>query len=277
MSLKKSIDNSSKPVNLLQNIRNKIDSIDDKIHDLLIERAEIVEQVVEEKKKANKANLVVYRPSREYEILIRIIQRHKGTLPKKSLISIWRNLISSYISMQAELALSFSSGLDKIVNNHFGLNIKKEKKITDLLALKSLNENKVHIAILPYPNKDNDWWVNLINFDNIYVIGSISENFIGVPQALILGKQDIEYTNKNIVLAALKINSKVIKEYTSFLLLMNCNIIADKIIENDKSIIIFSTKVSSKEEIEYKLKSIENNKFNIQNRTKIIGLYAVFE
>ena len=30
--------------------------------------------------------------------------------------------------MQAELTLSFSSTLDKIVNNHFGEDIKKEKQ-----------------------------------------------------------------------------------------------------------------------------------------------------
>ena len=277
MSLKKSIKNISKAESSLQNIRNKIDSIDNSIHDLLIERAEIVEQVAEEKKKYNKTNLVVYRPSREYEILIRIIQRHKGTLPKKSLISIWRNLISAYIGMQAELTLSFGSDLDEIVNSHFGSNIKKEKAITSSVALKSLNENKVHIAILPYPNKDNDWWVNSINFDSIFVIGSISENYIGVPKALILGKQKIEYANKNIVLAVLKIKSEVVKEYSSFLLLNYCNIIAEKCIENDKSIIIFSTKVGSQEEIEDKIKSIENNKFNLQNRAKILGVYAVFE
>jgi chorismate mutase-like protein len=277
MSLKKSIDNSAKPESPIQNIRNKIDSLDNKIHDLLIERAKIVEQVYEEKKKSNAANIIVYRPSREHDILIRIIKRHKGTLPQKSLINIWRNLISSYISMQAELTLSFSSTLDKIVNSHFGLYIKKEKSTTALEALKCLNENKVNITVLPYPNKDNDWWVNFKIFKNIFVIGSISENYIGVPQALILGKQNIEYAAKNIVLAILEIQSKDVKKYSSFLLLENYIIVAERIIENGKSIIIFSSKANSKEEIEDKIKSIENNKFNFEGSPKIMGVYAVFK
>ena len=277
MSLKKTIDTISELENPLQNIRNKIDSIDNSIHDLLIERAEIVEQVAEEKKKYNKTNLVVYRPSREYEILIRIIQRHKGTLPKKSLISIWRNLISAYIGMQAELTLSFGSDLDEIVNSHFGSNIKKEKAITSSVALKSLNENKVHIAILPYPNKDNDWWVNFKVYENINVIGSISEDYIGIPQALILGKQNIEYADKNIILAILEIESKSVKKYFSLLLLENYSIIAEKNIKDDKSIIIFSSKIISYEKIEDKIKSIEKNKFNLQDSPKIMGVYAVFK
>ena len=190
MSLKKTIKNISKPEDQLQNIRNNIDNIDNKIHDLLIERAEIVEQVVKEKKKINENNLVVYRPSREHEILIRIIQRHKGNLPEKSLINIWRNLISSYISMQAELTLSFSADLYEIVNNHFGGDIKK---------------------------------------------------------------------------------------YSSFLSSKNYNIIADRVIENGQSVIIFSTKASSREEVEGKIKIINNNEFNLQYSPKIMGVYAVFK
>ena len=192
MSLKKSIDNSSTSKNPLKTIRKNIDRIDNKIHDLLIERAEVVEKVVEEKKKSKESNIVVYRPAREHEILKRIIQRHKGNLPKNSLINIWRNLISSYIAMQAELNLSFSNTLEKIVNNHFGTDIKKKKDKTALEALKSLDKNEVNISILPYPSNDNDWWVKFKYFTNIFVIGSISENYIGVPQALILGKQNIE-------------------------------------------------------------------------------------
>ena len=277
MSLKKTINNISKPENPLQNIRNKIDIIDNKIHDLLIERAEIVEKVVEEKRKYKEANLVVYRPSREHEILVRIIQRHKGNLPEKSLINIWRNLISSYINMQAELTLNFSSTLDKIVNNHFGGDIKKEKTTTAIEAMKKLNENKVNITVLPYPNTHNDWWAKFKSFENIFVIGSISENYIGVPQALILGKQNFEYADKNIVLSLLEIQSKDQKTCSSLLLLEDYSIVAEKNIGNGKSVIIFATKAISREEIEGKIKSIKNNKFNLQDSPEIMGLYAVYK
>ena len=277
MPLKKSIDNISKSKNPLQNIRNKIDIIDNKIHDLLMERAEIVENVIKEKIKNKEANLVVYRPTREHEILIRLIKRHKGTLPEKSLIIIWRNLISSYIAMQAELTLSFSCALNKIVSNHFGGDIKKVKTTTALESLKSLHENKVNITVLPYPNKDNDWWVNFKVYENINVIGSISEDYIGIPQALILGKQNIEYADKNIILAILEIESKSVKKYFSLLLLENYSIIAEKNIKDDKSIIIFSSKIISYEKIEDKIKSIEKNKFNLQDSPKIMGVYAVFK
>jgi len=277
MSLKKSIDNSSPSKNPLKTIRKNIDRIDDKIHDLLIERAEVVEKVVEEKKKSKESNIVVYRPAREHEILKRIIQRHKGNLPKNSLINIWRNLISSYIAMQAELTLSFSYTLEKIVNNHFGVDIKKKKAKTDLDALKSLDKNEVNISILPYPSTDNDWWVKFKCFADIFVIGSISESYIGIPQALILGKQNIEYTDKNIVLATIEIKSKEVQQYTSLLSSENYTIIAERPIDSYKSIIIFASKAITEEEIEDKIEVIENNKLNLQDSLKIMGVYAVFK
>ena len=282
MSLKKSINkyktsNVSESIDTIHNIRNKIDRIDNKIHDLIIKRAEIVEQVVKEKKKENKHSLVIYRPAREHEILVRLLKRHRGNLSEKSLINIWRNLISTYIEMQGELTLSYCGNLDKIVNDHFGFGINKTKTKTALDALKSVNENKSQITVLPFPNKGNDWWIKFSNFEGINVIGSISESDHGIPQALILGKQNIEYSNYNIVLYILKIESKNIKAYSELLFLNDYIIFAVKIIGNNKAIIIFSTKVSSCEEAEDKIKSIKNTQFNINTPPKIMGVFAIFD
>ena len=79
------------------------------------------------------------------------------------------------------------------------------------------------------------------------------------------------------VLLTSEIQSKDVKKYSSFLLLGNYNIVAEKIIENGKSKIIFSTTASSIEEIDDKIKSIENSKFNLEESPKIMGAYAVFK
>ena len=140
-----------------------------------------------------------------------------------------------------------------------------------------LNENKVNITVLPYPNTHNDWWAKFKSFENIFVIGSISENYIGVPQALILGKQNFEYADKNIVLSLLEIQSKDQKTCSSLLLLEDYSIVAEKNIGNGKSVIIFATKAISREEIDGKIKSIKKNKFNLQDSPEIMGLYAVYK
>ena len=162
--------NEIKPLSL---IRKKIDRIDNKIHDLIMSRAELVSDVVKEKKSENFKDIVIYRPAREHEILARLIKRHKGNISIISLISIWRNLISTYISIQGELKLTFTNNIDNIVNSHFTSEIKKIKKNNSTSCLKGLIENKAHIAILPFPNKYNDWWSKLYNFIGVNIVESL--------------------------------------------------------------------------------------------------------
>ena len=132
MSLKKKSikikDRNNNEINPLSLIRKKIDRIDNKIHDLIMTRAELVSDVVKEKRSENFKDIVIYRPAREHEILVRLIKRHKGNISLISLISIWRNLISTYISIQGELKLIFTNNIDNIVNSHFTSEIKKIKK-----------------------------------------------------------------------------------------------------------------------------------------------------
>ena len=61
------------------------------------------------------------------------------------------------------------------------------------------------------------------------------------------------------------------------LTLMPTPIMIRKSASGDKSKIIFSTTASSIEEIEDKIKSIENSKFNLEESQKIMSSYAVFK
>ena len=264
--------NEIKPLSL---IRKKIDRIDNKIHDLIMTRAELVSDVVKEKRSENFKDIVIYRPAREHEILVRLIKRHKGNISLISLISIWRNLISTYISIQGELKLIFTNNIDNIVNSHFTSEIKKIKKNNSTSCLKGLIENKAHIAILPFPNKYNDWWSKLNNFKGINIVGSLSEGFYGKTSALILSKQKIEYSSNNVALYTLKINSKNTKAYSEFISSKGYNLICKKLLSAKKSIILFSIKVSSDTEINKNLETIENFELEPNLKPKNIGVYSL--
>ena len=279
MSLKKKSikikDRNNNEINPLSLIRKKIDRIDNKIHDLIMTRAELVSDVVKEKRSENFKDIVIYRPAREHEILVRLIKRHKGNISLISLISIWRNLISIYISIQGELKLIFTNNIDNIVNSHFTSEIKKIKKNNSTSCLKGLIENKAHIAILPFPNKYNDWWSKLNNFKGINIVGSLSEGFYGKTSALILSKQKIEYSSNNVALYTLKINSKNTKAYSEFISSKGYNLICKKLLSAKKSIILFSIKVSSDKEINKKFKTIENFELEPNIKPKNIGVYSL--
>ena len=279
MSLKKKSikikDRNNNEINPLSLIRKKIDRIDNKIHDLIMTRAELVSDVVKEKRSENFKDIVIYRPAREHEILARLIKRHKGNISIISLISIWRNLISTYISIQGELKLIFTNNIDNIVNSHFTSEIKKIKKNNSTSCLKGLIENKAHIAILPFPNKYNDWWSKLNNFKGINIVGSLSEGFYGKTSALILSKQKIEYSSNNVALYTLKINSKNTKVYSEFISSKGYNLICKKLLSAKKSIILFSIKVSSDTEINKNLETIENFELEPNLKPKNIGVYSL--
>lgn len=275
---KKSIkikDRNNNEIKPLSMIRKKIDRIDNKIHDLIMTRAELVSDVVKEKRSENFEDIVIYRPAREHEILVRLIKRHKGNISLISLISIWRNLISTYISIQGELKLIFTNNIDNIVNSHFTSEIKKIKKNNSTSCLKGLIENKAHIAILPFPNKYNDWWSKLNNFKGINIVGSLSEGFYGKTSALILSKQKIEYSSNNVALYTLKINSKNTKAYSEFISSKGYNLICKKLLSAKKSIILFSIKVSSDTEINKNLETIENFELEPNLKPKNIGVYSL--
>jgi chorismate mutase-like protein len=86
----------------LENLRRDIDAIDDKIHDLIMARTEVVKQVRE----AKRGQTVKIRPARECSILYRLIGRHKGPFPKRELARIWRELIVATLSFEGPFSIA---------------------------------------------------------------------------------------------------------------------------------------------------------------------------
>jgi chorismate mutase len=267
----KNINNIKKP---LLNIRKKIDIIDNKVHDLLMLRADLVLDVIKLKRKESTINEVIYRPAREHEILIRLIKRHKGEISIKALISIWRNIISTYISIQGEFKVTFSGNIEEEVKNYFSSDIKLIKSKSSLISLKNIDSNKVDIAILPFPNKFNDWWSKLDRFKGIFIIGGLLDSKSLSPKALMLSKQEIEYSANNSALYTLKIDTKNIKKYSQFLSHKGYTFIAKKIKTSSKSIILFSTKVFSELDHKNKLITLKNFELDKSLEPNYIGAFA---
>ena len=87
----------------LKSLRQEIDEIDDKLHDLIMARMDTVAKVGKAK---NADNQDILRPAREAMILRRLIERHKGPFPKAGLIHIWRELVSGSIAVQGEFKVA---------------------------------------------------------------------------------------------------------------------------------------------------------------------------
>ncbi|MEN8127151.1 MAG: prephenate dehydratase [Planctomycetota bacterium] len=88
----------------LDELRKKIDSIDEKLVELINERAQIVVEVGK-LKQADSAP--IYVPHREKAVLDKIAELNKGPLPDKTMQAIWRELMSGSFFLERPLLIGY--------------------------------------------------------------------------------------------------------------------------------------------------------------------------
>lgn len=209
----------------LTEIRTKIDALDNQIHDALIARADLVMEIAEEKRKKN---LQTVHPAREAMMIRRLLERHKGDLPQKAILSIWRELVGAVCMMQAGLKVvvaedeSFSSLWD-MAKDYFGSVMPMISAPSKLTAISAVRENSASFAVLPWPHKDihmdgeEPWWSYLFHVESeqMRVIAALpfghgEENFIAVEKkGLIVSKIDFLPSGSDHSLIVLEIDPEV--------------------------------------------------------------------
>lgn len=93
----------------LEALRAKIDAVDDGLHDLMMERAELQRQI-----SAAKGGGLVIRPAREAQILRRLFARHKGEPSFAVVGHLIREIIASSVRMQSALEVAVFGGSSRI-------------------------------------------------------------------------------------------------------------------------------------------------------------------
>ena len=110
----------------LDDLRKEIDRIDEAMHQLLMERGEIIDRLISVKKSQETGS--AFRPVREAEMMRRLVKRHKGILPLDTAESIWRVIISTFTYVQAPFSVhaDLSAG-DALMRDsarfHFGFTV----------------------------------------------------------------------------------------------------------------------------------------------------------
>src|SRR6202789_1578461 len=110
----------------LADLRREIDCIDETMHALLIERGQIIDELIAVKKSQETGS--AFRPAREADMMRRLVERHHGSLPLDTVESIWRVIISTFTFVQAPFAVhaDLSAG-DALMRDsarfHFGFTV----------------------------------------------------------------------------------------------------------------------------------------------------------
>lgn len=131
--------------NTLQRFREQIDNIDDKIVELLKERANIVLGVKKFKDSQNDNNFYLHiKPDREFEI-IRRLEYKKGPYPQGFFTNIWRTIISVSNLIEQDLKLIASNSDSKFYMSQYFGNLQTVEIFSIQDAMAKTLQNDAHI------------------------------------------------------------------------------------------------------------------------------------
>lgn len=159
----------SSPLPTLETLRREIDEIDDAIHNLLMRRCRLVEQIGRVKANSGPA----MKPAREAMILRRLAARHEGDFPIPVLLRMWREMLAGTKLLQGPMAIAVgapdgSRGLWDMARDHYGSAVPATAMQGPIQALRAVMDGRATVAVLPLPDDDDadpPWWTALLSRD----------------------------------------------------------------------------------------------------------------
>jgi len=151
----------------LEDLRRRLDEIDDRLQDLLIDRFGIVLQVAAEKRDGQVAP---HQPAREAEIIRRLVARNRGALPNDTLVRIWRELLCGTTRLQGTFRIAVYApaeepGLWDIARDHYGSQAALQPHPSAGAVVRAVAEGQAEIGVLPMPQEEelDPWWLLLLS------------------------------------------------------------------------------------------------------------------
>jgi chorismate mutase / prephenate dehydratase len=146
-------------------LRTELDRLDDALHELLMQRARVVEQVAKSGKRG------AYRPGREASIIRRLLHRHKGALPPQTIVRLWRELLAGTTAMQGPFAVSVyepdgGAAFTQAAREHFGALTPLHAYGRSSQSLAEVSQGLSAVGVMPLPSETDgvrdNWWTAML-------------------------------------------------------------------------------------------------------------------
>src|SRR3954467_1571577 len=154
----------------LADLRRDIDRIDGAMHDLLMERGEIIDRLIAVKQTQETGS--AFRPAREADMMRRLVERHKGILPLDTAEGIWRVIIATFTYVQAPFSVhaDLSAG-DALMRDsarfHFGFTVPFVPHMGAAGVVQAVSESKGDLGLVPAgPVPAAGAWWSALEFDS---------------------------------------------------------------------------------------------------------------
>ena len=139
----------------LGKIRDRIDAIDEQVHQLLNQRAEAAMEVARIKLSAD-PNAVFYRPEREAQVLRMVQQRNQGPLDDEEVARLFREIMSACLALERPLQIAYLGPAGTFTQaaalKHFGHSVRTESlgSIPDVFL--DVESEKADYGVVPVEN-----------------------------------------------------------------------------------------------------------------------------
>ena len=155
----------SRPPPDLQDLRRRLDEIDDRLQDLLIERADIVAMVTASKREGDQP---AFQPAREAQIIRRLAGRHHGAFPLATLVRMWREMLAATVRLQSPFSVAVfappkGQGYWDLARDHYGSNTPMTACDGVDQVIRAVAGGETSLGVLPAPqaNETDPWWPDL--------------------------------------------------------------------------------------------------------------------
>jgi chorismate mutase/prephenate dehydratase len=204
----------SSPDPRLDLLRQDIDAIDASIHDLIVKRGTIVEDIRKIKKRAGPA----LRPGREATILRRLAAKHQGAFPLPALVCLWREMMGGFTHMQQPFSAAVSAPegdgrSGRIARDHYGSMTPLNEMSSASACVRAVAEGTADIAVLPVPaeGEAEAWWPLLMSNDKktpqvVSRLPFVQQN--NEEQALVVAAWGRDFSESEASLVALRLNER---------------------------------------------------------------------
>ena len=148
----------------LTDLRKEIDTIDEQMHRLLMQRGDIIDRLIKVKKTQEVGS--AFRPAREADMMRRLVERHRGILPLTTVESIWRVIVSSFTYVQAPFAVHADvsvgeSAMRDSARFHFGFIVPYVAHFSAQAAVEAVASSKGDLALVSATSGRTPWWITL--------------------------------------------------------------------------------------------------------------------
>ena len=137
-------------------IRNKIDSLDIQIQELINQRAGCAEEVARIKESEGVEKAVFYRPEREVQVLRMVKERNKGPLAAEEMARLFREIMSACLAHELPMRIGFlgpeGTYTHAAVLKHFGHSVKSQPLSTIDEVFREVEAGSVNYGVVPVEN-----------------------------------------------------------------------------------------------------------------------------